>query len=1159
MNELDLFAAAVAVADPQERVALLEQHCAGQPELRQRLEQLLDAHFQSNPLLDQPQPVPTGAYGGPEAVSAGSPSVGGAAGTVIAGKYTLVELIGEGGMGAVWRAKQSEPVKRFGAVKLIKAGMDSKQVLARFEAERQALALMDHPNIAKVLDGGLHEQRPFFVMELVKGVPITDYCDRCKLTPKERLQLFVPVCQAIQHAHQKGIIHRDVKPSNVLVALYDDRPVPKVIDFGVAKATGGTLTEHTIDTGLGAVVGTPEYMSPEQATFNNLDIDTRSDVYALGVLLYELLTGSPPFSKKELEQKGLLEILRVVREEEPPRPSAKLSTADALPTLSANRGTEPRKLTDLLRYELDWIVMKALEKDRTRRYETASGFAAVVQRYLASEPVQAHPPSTAYRLSKFLRRRRGPVLAGTLVLLALVGGIVGTTFGMLRAEQRQIEAEQARGREAQRADGERQAKEQEALQRARAERARDRTWQALDAMTSAATGDSLTTQTVVSEEQKKFLREVLTYYQEFASDKADDEQSRARTAAAAYRVGLIESRLGRQGESADALGLARERYAKLAADYASVREYRQGLADCHNCLGNRLSDLEKAAEAGEEYRQALAIQEKLVADFADVRGCWRRLALIHNNLGNLLRDLGKHPQAEEHYQKAMPIQEKLTAEFQTVPKYSHELAITCYNLGLVLEARGDRVRAKAQCDKALAIWDKLATAYPAEPAYCRGLASSHAELGTLLPDLARRPEAEEHYQTALTIQQKLAADFPAAPQYRQELAGMHYNLAWLLASLGRAEAEEQYRQALRIQERLASDFRAIPAYREALANTHNGLAILFSALRRPSEARDHFLKALDLQKTLATEFRGRPKYLSELASSHNNLGTVLDGQGKWHDAEVEYRQALDIRQKLATQFRRVPLYQKKLAVSHNNLGSLLTRLGRHAEAQEQCRKAVAIREELATGQPEVAGYQVDLGVDYFNFGVLLRASGQPDASLEWFEKAIRTLTAVYEQDRRLVLARTNLLGSYAERARAYDRLQKYDEAVQDWNRALELCTPQEQPIYRAARASAWVNAGQVAEAVAEVAELVKKSGWPAGAWYDFACVYALASGKSEDRKQEYADRAMELLQRAVKAGYNNAVHMKKDTDLDTLRGREDFKGLIAELEKKSTAGQEKMP
>lgn len=449
-----------------ERTALLADY----PALRERVQALLAAHFVSSSdatVTAAGEVVDPDATGGYRSSTPTAPP----ADAVIGGKYTLIEVIGEGGMGSVWRAKQTEPVQRMVAVKLIKAGMDSKQVLARFEAERQALALMDHPNIAKVLDGGLHEQRPYFVMELVKGVPITEYCDRHKLNPQQRLELFVQVCQAIQHAHQKGIIHRDIKPSNVLIALYDDKPVVKVIDFGVAKATGGMLTEHTIDTGFGGVVGTPQYMSPEQATFNNLDIDTRSDVYALGVLLYELLTGTPPFSGQELKQKGLLEILRVVREEEPPRPSTKLSTAEALPSISANRGTEPKKLTGLLRNELDWIVMKALEKDRTRRYETANGFAADVQRYLAGEAVQAHPPSRTYRVRKFVRRNKGQVLAASVIATTLLGGFIGTTLGLLHARQKE---EFARGEtvaknQALEAETER-VKERDAALKAEAER-----------------------------------------------------------------------------------------------------------------------------------------------------------------------------------------------------------------------------------------------------------------------------------------------------------------------------------------------------------------------------------------------------------------------------------------------------------------------------------------------------------------------------------------------------------------------------------------------------------------------------------------------------------------------------------------------------------------
>ena len=408
---------AAAEQTPTDRSAHLSRECGDNAELRHRVEALLQAHDQPQSYLEIPAINP-GRTVEPQPLERPGTQIG---------PYKLIEQIGEGGMGAVWMTQQQEPIKRLVAVKLIKTGMDSAQVIARFEAERQALAVMDHVNIARVLDAGTTPAgRPYFVMELVRGQSITQYCDEHHLTPRQRLELFIPVCQAVQHAHQKGISHRDRKPSNVLVALYDGRPVPKVIDFGVAKAAGQTLTEKTLVTGFGAIVGTLEYMSPEQAEVNQLDIDTRSDIYSLGVLLYELLAGTTPLERKQVNKSGILEALRIIREEEVPTLSNRLSTTEELSAIAANRGLEPAKLRALVRGELDWIVMKCLEKDRNRRFESASALAADVQRYLHDEPVQACPPSLGYRLMKYARRNKRALATATLlgVMLFVAAGAV---------------------------------------------------------------------------------------------------------------------------------------------------------------------------------------------------------------------------------------------------------------------------------------------------------------------------------------------------------------------------------------------------------------------------------------------------------------------------------------------------------------------------------------------------------------------------------------------------------------------------------------------------------------------------------------------------------------------------------------------------------------
>ena len=426
LPEEALFAEALEIRTAEERAAFLDRHCGDNQSLRAEVEALLLAHQRSGDLLDLPEELAAAPT-----LTMPRPLL---PGTLI-GPYKLLQQIGEGGMGVVFLAKQQQPVQRQVALKIIKPGMDSRQVIARFEAERQALALMDHLNIARVLDGGATESgSPYFVMELINGIPITKYCDNHQLTLRERLELFVSVCHAVQHAHQKGIIHRDLKPSNVLVTHYDGKPVPKVIDFGVAKAINQKLTDDTLFTNFGMMLGTLQYMSPEQAEMSAQGIDTRSDIYSLGVLLYELLTGSTPLTRKRLKEAANLEILRLIKEEEPQKPSTRLSESEeALASISAMRKTEPAKLSKLMRGELDWIVMKTLEKDRNRRYETANGLAMEVQRYLADEPVQACPPSKWYRVKKFVRRNRSMVIAASLVLLALVGGIIGTMVGLVQA------------------------------------------------------------------------------------------------------------------------------------------------------------------------------------------------------------------------------------------------------------------------------------------------------------------------------------------------------------------------------------------------------------------------------------------------------------------------------------------------------------------------------------------------------------------------------------------------------------------------------------------------------------------------------------------------------------------------------------------------------
>jgi serine/threonine protein kinase len=598
-----------------ERARYLEIACKYDEALRARIEQLLaleqDAsEFLESFLLDPDATPELGPR--PNAFAAEQ------AGHHL-GRYKLLEKIGEGGFGSVWMAEQREPVRRRVAVKVIKLGMDTKQVIARFEAERQALAMMDHPNIAKVLDAGATDAgRPYFVMEYIRGVPILEYCDTAKLNPDERLKLFIPVCHAVHHAHQKGIIHRDLKPTNVLVTLHDGVPVPKVIDFGIAKATNSELTNKTLFTNHGQMIGTPAYMSPEQAEMSGLDIDTRSDIYSLGVLLYELLTGTTPFDNRSLLEAGFERMMQIIREVEPPKPSTRLSSLGKTASRTAEqRQTDVTRLSSTLRGDLDWIVMKCLEKDRTRRYDSVTGLAADIVRYLSDEPVEAGPPSRSYKLKKFARRNKAAVIAASLVLSTLLAGLAGTAYGLIRAEQEKTKAvaanELAHKRLAQLEKGN-------------------------EILTSIFTDFDIRRAKEGYEPLEAILAKRLVHAAEQLEGEAvGDPLAVARLQA---RLGLSLLSLGYANDAIDLLSKVREVYTvELGADHRDTLTALHNLALAHQQAGN----VDLAVPLFEESLRRS--EETLGADHVDTLKTMSNLACAYQAQGKLERALPLHEEA----------------------------------------------------------------------------------------------------------------------------------------------------------------------------------------------------------------------------------------------------------------------------------------------------------------------------------------------------------------------------------------------------------------------------------------------------------------------------------------------------------------------------------
>jgi tetratricopeptide (TPR) repeat protein len=1046
MNERDIFIAALEMASPNKRRAYLDHVCQDDTALRGRVEELLEVHERAGSFLNKPisAPVLTGDYARERARghAAASPServlpkseAGAVSGQVI-GPYKLVQEIGEGGMGEVWLAQQQEPVKRQVALKLVKPWMDSRSVLARFEAERQALALMDHPNIAKVFDAGATpDGRPYFVMELVKGVRITQFCDERRLTPRQRLELFVPVCQAIQHAHQKGIIHRDIKPSNVLVALYDDRPVPKVIDFGVAKATGQQLTEKTLHTGLGAVVGTVEYMSPEQAGFNQLDVDTRSDVYALGVLLYELLTGSPPFTKKELAKAGMLEMLRVIREQEPSRPSTKLSTAEGLPTLAANRGTEPAKLTRLVRGEVDWIVMKALEKDRNRRYETANGFAADVQRYLADEPVQACPPSAGYRFRKFARRNKTQLAIAGLILffLILLGGGGGWVMRD-RAARRAVLEERVGQALHEAAERQAQGRWTEALAAAR--RAEE--------LLGPGGSEELRRRAHQLRADLEMVAKVADIRLQFAAVNADghfDHASRDPAYAQVFREYGLDLAGDVGGPEAAQRIRATSVVVELAAavdDWAAVcRKYRPEA----DATWKELSAIARAADPDPLRNQLRDAWErgdvKALADLAASEKAGDLPAPTVIFLAEALADTGAVPAAVDLLRRAQLrhpadfwINHDLAQALERMQPPSLDEAIEYYRAALTLRPEspgvhlnlGNPLREKGRLDEAIA-------AYQEAIRLKKDYAGAHNNLGNALRDKGRLDEAIAEFQEAFRL--------------KKDFAEAHANLGVALQDKGRLdEAIAEYREAIRLKNfagahyNLGTAFRAkgrldeaIAEYREAIrlkkdyAEAHYNLGVALQDKGRLDEATAEYHKATRLKK--------------DYAEAHCNLGTALHLKGRLDEAIAEYHKAIRLK--------------KDYAEAHMNLGVALQDKGRMDEAIAEYHEAIHLKKDYAEA--------------HYNLGTALRDKGRLDEAIAELQEAIRL-----KKD--FVRAQYDLATALHAKATALHAKGQVDEAIAAIQQVIRLKKDYAEAHYNLG--VAWHEKGRLDEAIAEYHEAIR--------------------------------------------------------------------------------------